>query len=118
MEEEWRQSYVPIWEVSNLGRVRNKKRNQVIKPFIHNGYYAVGSTTLKHGKHKVHRLVCFAFHGEPAYFGLCVDHIDGDKLNNSAANLQWLEFTENSRKGGCPKNSRVGGELASQTMNE
>ena len=98
MNEEWRQSFVPVWEVSNLGRVRNKKLGIVIKPHIHNGYYAVGSTTQKSGRQKVHRLVCYAFHGEPSYFGLCVDHINNDRLNNTAENLQWLEFSENSRK--------------------
>lgn len=103
MDEVWRQSYVSTWEVSNLGRVRNKKRNQIIRPFLHNGYYAVGSTQQKTGKHKVHRLVCFAFHGDPVVFGLCVDHIDGDKLNNAASNLQWLDFMENSKKGNKPQ---------------
>ena len=104
MEEEWRQSYVPIWEVSNLGRVRNKKQNKIIKPFLHNDYYAVGSTHRKSGKHKVHRLVCFAFHGEPSCFGLCVDHIDGNRRNNHVSNLQWLEFMINSRKN-CMKSA-------------
>jgi hypothetical protein len=115
MEEEWKQSFVPLWEVSSLGRVRNKKRNQVIKPYIHNGYYAVGATAAKTGRQKVHRLVCFAFHGEPSYFGLCVDHIDGNKLNNCATNLQWLEFMANSKKNCLPENSRVRGELASNS---
>jgi len=98
MDEEWRQSYVPSWEVSNHGRVRNKKLNRVIKPYFHNGYYAVGSTTQKTGKQKVHRLVCYAFHGNPPYQTSSVDHIDGNRLNNAASNLQWLDFMENSRK--------------------
>ena len=98
MNEEWRQSYVPVWEVSNLGRVRNKRLNRLIVPYLHNGYYAVGSTKQSTGRQKVHRLVCEAFHGKPYLFGMCVDHIDNDRLNNAATNLQWLEFMENSRK--------------------
>ena len=98
MQEEWRQSYIPVWEVSNLGRVRNKLLGRVITPVLHNGYYAVGSTRQNSGRQKVHRLVCYAFHGRPSYFGLCVDHIDRNRLNNAATNLQWLEFMENSKK--------------------
>lgn len=52
------------------------------------------------GKRKrvaVHRLVALAFvpnpHGLPV-----VNHIDGDKHNNRADNLEWVTHSENSRK--------------------
>lgn len=98
--EDWRATYIPVWEVNALGQVRNTRLGRIVKPHVHNGYYAVGSTTQKSGRQKVHRLVCWAFHGPPKEFGLVVDHIDGDRLNNCAENLQWLEFMANSRKGG------------------
>ena len=100
-EEEWRQSFIPIWEVSNLGRVRNKKLNMIIKPHPHNKYLAVGSSTQKSGRQRVHRLVCTAFHGDQP-LNCCVDHIDGDKENNRADNLRWCDWAENGRKGNKP----------------
>lgn len=50
----------------------------------------------------VHRLVYEAFHG-PIPFGLTVDHIDSEKLNNRLENLQLLTREENTRKGNIGK---------------
>ena len=106
MEEEWRQSYIPIWEVSSLGRVRNKKRNYVIKPFWKNRYLSVGQGGHGSiGRHPVHKLCCIAFHGARPSDAYCIDHIDGNKENNCSTNLRWCEWRENSRKGNAPLNS-------------
>lgn len=102
MEEEWRQSYIPIWEVSSFGNVRNKKLNRIIKPFWKK-YLCVGQGNHGSlGRHKVHRLICTAFHGERPSDAYCVDHIDGNKENNRSDNLRWCEWRENCRKGNRP----------------
>jgi hypothetical protein len=101
MDEQWRQSYVPLWEVSSYGNVKNKKLCRVIKPFWRK-YLCVGQGGRNAiGRHRVHRLVCLAFHGEQPE-GFCVDHIDGNKENNRADNLRWCEWKENGRKGNKP----------------
>ena len=48
--------------------------------------------TIKNKTIKVHRLVIEAFKGKS---DLTVDHIDGNKLNNSLDNLQYLTREEN-----------------------
>lgn len=48
-------------------------------------------------RHYVHRAVAEVFQDNPEN-KLEVDHIDGDKSNNSAQNLQWINREDNVRK--------------------
>lgn len=45
---------------------------------------------------KIHRLVCEAFNGAAPSTRAVVRHIDGDKTNNTPANLAWGTHSENS----------------------
>lgn len=53
--------------------------------------------------HRLHRVVATVFIGRPSrhldkdYSVLHVNHIDGNKLNNSVENLEWCTSTENNR---------------------
>lgn len=110
-----------VLEVSNLGRVRSLDRESVVPTRTRNGkgqgsftmrrkgqilsqcaarhgYYEVAvMTDGKRTKHRVHRLVGKAF--SPGYFeGASIDHIDGNKANNRADNLEWVSLSENTRR--------------------
>ena len=95
--------YEGRYEVSSDGRVYSLISNIEMKQQICHKktcrYYRVG-LTLKDGSHKkhlVHRLVAFAF--TPGYApGLVVDHINADRLNNRADNLQYITVFENNEK--------------------
>lgn len=107
MSETWR----PIkgkegqYEVSNLGNVRSLDRT-VNNPA--NGQYRVPGKTLRlcHAKngytvvnlgrktHYVHRLVCETFIGAIPN-GMTVNHKNGDKSNNTVANLEIMSYQEN-----------------------
>ena len=113
-DEEWRNvhSHSGLLEVSNLGRVRSldserpgsgtkperqKRRGQVLKPFVANTGYPTIAPKFGATRKKllVHRLVAMAF--VPGHFnGATVNHIDGDKLNNAASNLEWVTRAENT----------------------
>jgi len=47
---------------------------------------------------RIHRIVAFAFHGEPPNKEYVVDHIDTNRCNNRPENLQWLTRLENTLK--------------------
>lgn len=56
------------------------------------GYYSVG---IRRKTYMVHRLVAQAFIPNPENKP-CVNHIDGNKLNNHVSNLEWCTVQENN----------------------
>lgn len=94
--------------LKNIGRYgkdgRYLKPKTITPSKDKDGYLIVHISNLQGSKKlKLHRLVCAAFHGES---DLVVDHIDGDKANNVATNLQWLTAQENTHKS-CAKKGKV-----------
>lgn len=92
-----------LYEVSNFGRVRRifcygRPYIRPCKPKItKDGYFE--STLVKNNKPKcirTHRLVAQAFCENPEN-KLEVNHIDGNKLNNHASNLEWCTSSENQK---------------------
>jgi HNH endonuclease/NUMOD4 motif len=101
MSEQWFPipGFEHLGEVSNLGRVRSRF-GKIRKTVVGNtGYERVGLKKVD-GKNTnyvlLHRLVALAFC--PGYQeGYTVNHIDGNKLNNVAANLEWVNHKNNIR---------------------
>lgn len=105
MQEVWKPipGYEGFYEVSNVGNVRripgfHCKTYKILKPKItHDGYHE--TALCKNHKYKyirTHRLVAMVFCEKPE--GKTeVNHIDGDKLNNCAENLEWVTSSENQK---------------------
>ena len=97
-KEIWRdiRGYEGLYQVSNLGRVKSLRSNNILKGGSYpNGYLFVG--LCKHNKVKTcmrHRLVAQAFIpnllNKPE-----VDHINTDKNDNTVENLRWVTHYEN-----------------------
>lgn len=85
-----------LYEVSNLGNVKNIKTNRVFSKNIdYFGYCVVTLTKNKKAKnYKVHRLVAQAFipnkHDKTQ-----INHINGNKQDNRMENLEWVSCKEN-----------------------
>lgn len=107
--DEWRVSplYGGVFEVSNRGEVR--RDGKIKAPHRLKGGYLVINVNVN-GKHTtglVHRLVASAFVPNPDNKPE-VNHIDGNKENNCADNLEWVTPKENiahARKTGLLKES-------------
>ena len=87
---------LPVYEVSNFGNVRRIGLEQPLKPAIQNGYLAL-SLYMNNIQYKryVHRLVAEVFIGDCE--SKTINHIDGNKLNNTLQNLEIVSHAENNK---------------------
>ena len=89
------------YEVSNIGIVRNKTTQKELKGRVtKTGYLQVsikmdetGTFTNKY----IHRLVALAFIENNNEEKKQVNHIDGNKSNNTVSNLEWCTNSENQK---------------------
>ena len=85
------------YSVSNYGRIRHNFSDhyRIIGGSKHrDGYIFV---TLRGKQVPLHRIVALAFHSDKYREGLVVNHIDGNKQNNFANNLEWMTQSDNVR---------------------
>jgi hypothetical protein len=99
---EWVQvfGYEGLYEINRLGIVRSlHKRN--FKAIIQQRIDRAGYCTVRLSKpgklnstYYVHRLLGIIFIDNP-HQKCCINHIDGNKLNNNLVNLEWMTQAEN-----------------------
>jgi hypothetical protein len=98
IKEYWKPvvGYEGYYEVSDIGYVRRKQTKKILKPRISNGYNMVDlRVNCDRRYHRVHRLVAYAFIGDPPTIKHEVRHFDGNKQNNCRSNLSWGTRKEN-----------------------
>lgn len=113
MNEVWKdiKGYEGLYQISNQGRVKSlqflhgnrygasyRYRERILKPTDNGyGYLIVGlKKGTKRNNYYVHRLVASSFIENPDNKKY-VNHLDYDKTNNKADNLEWCSQIENVR---------------------
>lgn len=104
MQEIWKPApgFEDLYLVSNLGNImsldyRHTGEHKIIKLRKSRGYL-VFHRTEKGGSISIHRLVALAFIPNPDNLP-CVNHINENKIDNRAENLEWCDYKYNNTYG-------------------
>ena len=91
-------SEYPMYDISKNGIIRNRETKKIKSQYVGStGYYMCTLTKdKKHKPKRVHRLLAELFIPNPNN-ELFINHIDGNKLNNSISNLEWCSHSYNMK---------------------
>lgn len=97
------EKYLPINEnpnygISDLGNCKNLKSGNILVPKLSWGKYLTVGFPIngKRTTRSLHQMTAKAFCENPLKKPI-VNHIDGNKLNNVANNLEWSTYSENNK---------------------
>lgn len=93
--EIWIKCYLsPAYEVSNMGRIREKKTKLLLQGTINKntGYHF---TSILNRNHRTHRLIINSFDYKEDADKYTVDHINGIRSDNRLENLRWVSSEDN-----------------------
>ena len=114
-------NYNSRYSINENGDVFNNERKSFVKPMLStSGYHYVHLVKDRKKETKyIHRLVGEVFLGNPKKLPQ-IDHIDGNKLNNSVSNLRWVTASQNILAYGSEKRaiSRMRRVKATNTSGE
>lgn len=116
MKETWKTVYLKDYkhyEVSNQGKVRNKKTQKLLKPSSHATKYLCVDLYNKCNRQRmrIHRLVYNSFYPAENFENFHVHHRNGNRQDNTLPNLQKLSPQEHYNleyKKGTVKIGRLG----------
>jgi hypothetical protein len=98
-DEEWRiHEKFPDFYVSNFGRIKSMDRNKLMFTRVHEKYVdcRINDKDGKKCSPRVHKLVAESFVPNPDNLPV-VNHIDGNRMNNRADNLEWVTYKQNAK---------------------
>ena len=83
-------------QVSQYGRIKNKKTGQILEPIVIKNHYAVEDPSGKHKTEWVHRLVALTWLKEDYKKNEknIVHHLNRNSFDNKADNLIWVDLED------------------------
>lgn len=96
-EEIWKPYKDTVYLISNKGRARNAKTNNLLKGKVTKDGYVEWCMILNNKKRSLlaHRIVYDVFSSEGLLEGLIINHKDGNKTNNQMENLEQISNSDN-----------------------
>lgn len=93
MREEWREvpGYINVY-ASSFGRIRHNDK------VLHESGSKYLFVKIDKKLANIHKLVALAFKGPKPFKDSTVDHIDGNRHNNTCYNLEWVSLKENQSR--------------------
>ena len=92
------ESYTGMYEATEDGHIYSHYSNKILKEHVNKGGYhtvsLVNKYTRKRTNTMVHRFIAYCL-VDGYEEGLQVNHIDGNKSNNTPSNLEWVTPKEN-----------------------
>lgn len=104
--ESWKEiKDFPNYQISSLGRVKNKY-DKILKNQLNNrGYYTIMLyNNYNYKLYSIHRLIAIYFIPNPDILPI-VDHINRNRIDNSLENLRWVNQPENAQNVSLQKNN-------------
>lgn len=98
---------ITYFRIYDDGKIMSEKTGKYYKGTIRNGYcwYDLRYKNKKYSRSQ-HRLLAEAFIDNPNHLSY-IHHIDGNRLNNSLENLQWVSASENNLKNNRHLNNSI-----------
>jgi len=90
--------YDDLYQISNLGRCKRSDTNHILKSYKAGKYLmlSLSKPKVKLERFLVHRAVACAFIEDDDPKKDIINHIDGNKFNNIASNLEWTTLSQNA----------------------
>jgi len=92
------ETFGEYYEISTNGEIKSRNTGNKLTSYVKNGYMNISLHTPYNKSMRIHRIIALTFiENDDPNIKNVVNHIDGNKLNNSITNLEWTTSQKNTK---------------------